>query len=760
MPSSTAVRGEVLVTGKFHIERSGIALLILLPAVYLFYLSNPPWDTPGATTAYYSVLAFLCVTITASAANRIRIDPSPSNNVLFACTGYASIVFSGAAIVFVLLGESAVIHSETSGVFLNLVALATTGILMFLYSILDRVIKKENSIWESRRTPLGIIALFSLVFLAMMVVARLPLDDSVFLIAGYTAGAVAILAYASAAVLTFRGRILSTTNDSVRMAISFVLLAAASLNHILILPSPSSQWVVSICLMALGFVIANMSVSYTFLLDIGVSDNFAYALAIATSVMAVAPFILAHLTMMLVGSVAISDIGATTLIHISASVLAALSAYALYMKSREYPSSGVYAIVFLLMFWAVSEIAIVFSHLLPGYGFETETRVPYIAGSIVSCLMLVVAIRRVLDPTKTITGPIPRLYLLGLIGAPFLLLFGEFVRQYVFLGLLGMTQTIVGSAMMLGLSYISLYALLTYILLLTSASGGKWLFYSVGPALASVWIVVVILKANFAYATAGWWIAEAIMFFMTIVPSFALLRMYLTESGELEKVGPVASAYSRMISEDILSHQKSAIDRLSEMTMDTRTDELRLDSLAQILNEVSRANDLAKYLQVLASGNRFREEDLEATDVMYSITTAMNRSNISESVRKFKDDAQGPGAKLVHANSLLVDLFYYLFEGISKRIGTIEMLGVGIREREKHPVSDIEVTFDLLVKAEKIDQGLSLTRRYFERYSPDVMEFAYSRRLAELFEGSVDWRTEIASSQNLLITVEVALPSV
>lgn len=746
-------------TAKFHIERSGLGLAILLPMIYLLYLTDPPWDTPGAATAYYSILAFLCVTITASAANRIRADPSPSNNALFACTGYASIVFSGAAILYVLTGETSVIHSETSGVFLNLVALATSGILLLLYSILDRLIKKENSIWERRWTSLGMIAFSTSVFVIMIVVVRLPLNNSVFLIAGYFTGAVAVISFVAAAILTFRGRNSSTANDPIRLALSFLLFAAASFNHILILPSPTSQWIISIGLMALALVIGNISVSYTFLLDIGVQNNIAYGVTIATSVLAAVPIILSHLAEMLVGNVAVPDVGATVVIHIGGTALAGLSAYALYVKSRTRSSSGLPAIVFLLLFWMVAEIAIILSHFSPLYGFEAETRIPYIFGSIVSSMMLVLAIRRVLATTRVVALGFPRLYVLGLVVAPFLLLFGEAVRHYIFLGLLGTFDSAVSSAMMLGLSYLSLYALLTYVLLLASASGGQWLFDSVGAALASVWIVVVILKANFGYATAGWWIAEAIMSISTIILSFLLLHMYLTESKELEKMGPVASTYSKMLSEKIVDHQKSAINLLSEMTMETHTSEIRLDALAHILNEVSRANELAKNLQVLVSGNKFQDADLEATDLMDSITSAMNRANIADSVRKVKDDHEEPLTRLVHANSLLVDLFYYFFKGISRRIGDIELLGIGIHEHEKHPVSYIEVTFDILVRTDKIDQRLDLAKRYFESYSPDVMEFAYSKRLVDLFGGSVEWHTGIASSECVLITLKIGLPS-
>ena len=97
---------------RYHSMRIGVTLLIALPISLLILLSSPPWNTPGAATAYYSILAFLSVTITVSIANRIRIDPSASNNILFAGMGYSSIVFAGAAIFYILTEETPAIHSQ------------------------------------------------------------------------------------------------------------------------------------------------------------------------------------------------------------------------------------------------------------------------------------------------------------------------------------------------------------------------------------------------------------------------------------------------------------------------------------------------------------------------------------------------------------------------------------------------------------------------------------------------------------------------
>ncbi|MBN2228344.1 MAG: hypothetical protein JW779_02050 [Candidatus Thorarchaeota archaeon] len=744
-------------TSRYHRIRLIISLFIIIPIIFLLSTSNLPWQTPGAATAYYSILAFLCVAISASAANRVRMEPTPSNNALFACTGYASIVFSGAAIFYILTEEIPVIHVQTAGIFLNLVALATTGILILLYSSLDQFIKKENSIWERKQTPFILILIGTLIFGVSIVFARLPFDNSVFLITGYLAGIIAVISYLAAALRMYQRRDSIKTNDPFRLMIGFLLFAGASVNHILILPSPTSMWIVSIALIALALIIANIAISYTYLLDISVNENIAYVITIVTTILAIVPFIISHLIEALIGSEVIIDIGATLIVHMGGAMLAGISAYTLYSKLRHYSSPGQIAIISLLLYWMISELAIVFSHFTPAYGFASETLTPYICGSVLSSFLLFLAIRRVLNPHQNKLLSSNSTIILVVIGSPILIFIGELLRTEVIIGIFGITEAVIGLSIMLGLSYISLYCLLTYILLLTASSGGKFTFDSVGAALVSIWVVIIILKTNFGYATPGWWVAEAIMLLSIIGLSLLLLLMYLDETKKFESATVDASLYSELVSNAIVGHQETAIDLLSNLAMDVKMTDDRRDSITLILDKISSANELTRYLQILISGNSFDRSTLETIDAIDSIRCAANRLGIPDSVRQIKDKDRIHG--LVLANSLLEDGFYYLLDGVMKRLGSIEVLGIGILEEAPNVEGSIEIVLDIIVGVHKIDESLGFIRRYTEVYPDDVVEFGYAKRLIGLFKGSMKWHSELASGNTLSISVQIVLPS-
>ena len=740
--------------------RTVIGLLVAVPACILIFLSNPPWNTPGAATAYYSVLAFLSVTITASIVNRIRIDPSASNNVLFAGTGYAAITFAGAAIFYILTEETPVIHAQTSGVFLNLVALATTGIIMAIYTTLNSKSVDEGSKWGRRETPFIIMIISITSFVSLMWVVRQLIPEIYFLAAGYITGAIATITFVFAAITMYRNRRMVASCDPYRMTLSFLFFAAASINHILILPIPSSHWIFSILFMALGLIIANVAISYPFLLDIGVHDNVAYGVTLITSLFAVIPFIFAQIVEELIGSGMVIEIGATILVHSGGAALAGLSAYSLYMKSKTRFSPGQLAIVFLLVYWMISEIATVVTHFTPLYGFNSETQVTYVAGSIMSAIILIVAVQSVLNPNRFRYENMKGLFLLGFIGPPLVIIFGEYVRVLLNSVFPGMTGGLIGSAIMLGMSYIALYALLTYILLLTGASGGDLSFGSIGAALASIWVIIIILKTNFGYATAGWWVAEGIMYCAILFFSILTLQMYLTASKEYEQAVPAATAFSHILSDTIVQHQELAIDRLTELTQETQTSEKRLDLLASSLDEISQANEFAKYIQALVTERKFDLKDLESVNLMNAVTSAMNRLSIPEQVLKVGEDRDELHTKFALANNLLVEVFYYLFMGISKRIGVIGLLGVDISDLDIIANKQVEITFDIVVKSANVNERLGLVKRYSQDRSMDVIEFAYSRRILGLFGGSMHWDTELVSNQDILITVKIILTSV
>ncbi|TFH05052.1 MAG: hypothetical protein E4H14_13505, partial [Candidatus Thorarchaeota archaeon] len=568
-----------------------LSLVVFFCGVLLLYLSDPPWSTPNAAISFYSVLAFLCVTMTASAATKIRTDPAPTNRWFIAGTSYASIVFCGAAVYYGFFNESPVAHSLSSGIFLNLFAFAITGIIMFVFSYVESYdVKKTSILYHERITPV-VVAVGSILFLIMLVATRVILDQFVFLIAGYIVGAVAVVTYLGAGYYMYQLKASDSVHDSFRLCIAFWLLAGASANHILILPYPSSLWIISMSLMGISFLYANVATSYTFLVNVGVQKNLAYGVTVFLSAIVVVPFVASRILAGVFLTSMFVEIGAKVIIHLAAAILAGASAYAFHDRIKYRPSPGQMWIIILLLYWTAAEIVLMASHILPGYSIEVETKVPYIFGAFASAIVIPMAVRRTLSPQKSKQRKLTQVYILTLIFSIVAITAGEVVRIQ-FLSIFGLSAaTAISTAIMLGLSYLSLFALLTYVLLLSSASGGKLSFNSLGAGLVSVWIVITILKANYDTWTIGWWSAEILMILAIIVFTFILVRMFIVESNRSVKREKRAIAFSKFLSEQIAVHQTAAIDALSSISMDTKTGNSVLGSVSNAMSDISRANE-------------------------------------------------------------------------------------------------------------------------------------------------------------------------
>jgi hypothetical protein len=740
--------------------RTLIGLVFMLIIAYLLILSNPEWDSPRAAIMCYSILAFLSVTFTTSAMNRIRTDPSPAHKIFVAGAIYASITFTGAAIFYIFNYEGVVIHSQTAGIFLNLVAYATTGLIMLFYSLWSQNPPKEDSIANSRFLIVIVVMISTAVFVLLMYVARLSLDQSIFLIAGYITGVTAILSYLIATITILKQTPSFTTHDSKRLGLVFALLAAASTIHTLILSSPSIFWMMSIALTAIAFFIAVVATGYPFLIDIGLDEKTAYGIVLTISALVFLPFLCAYFIENLVPIVTIVEFGTTLLVHMAATALAGSAAYALFMRSKYRSDYSYIPIVYLLIGWAVAETAIIVSHLTPIYGIAVESEIPYIFGTFISAVMLSVSIRRILSPPTDKDGlRTAPLFILWIITCAIMIIFGEYLRLQLLNFFTSSFLDILGNAIMLCLSYITLFALLNYFMLIAGISGGELSIDTMTAGLTSVWVITVILKVNYADYTTGWWTAEAVMVIAVAFLPLTLLRMYLIDLQRKQELEKQATLYSRFLSTRIASLQTPAIDILESVSMDPTMSDEKLKSVSQALADIARANEFAKCMESIIVGERFSPQLLESIDLVDAIMNGLSKLTDQEpSFTPLVYMNMKKGEAFVRANDFLVDAFQSVFQGILKRIGKTNLVNIEILSQMEDDSQQFW-TSQITIELESGDafQKKALFDRYTKGESSEVMEFSYARRLVQLFGGIVRFEAAILQENAIVITITVSL---
>ena len=197
--------------------------------------------------------------------------------------------------------------------------------------------------------------------------------------------------------------------------------------------------------------------------------------------------------------------------------------------------------------------------------------------------------------------------------------------------------------------------------------------------------------------------------------------------------------------------------------MDATTGDSVLGSVSNAMSDISRANELSKYMEMFISGNEFEEGQIGPVSLRDSLYSALESAGLSST----RDSVQvGEGVQsielkmeqdcTVQANSFLVDAFQYILEGISKRIGQFHDVSINIRENVDSSHYCI-CEMNMNIQVEEPDDMLGLFRRYVERGSLDAVELAYSKSIVRLLGGSMSLNAAITGNKIVSIVASIQL---
>jgi hypothetical protein len=737
------------------------SLVGLIVGIVIFLASSPPWTTPGSATAYYSVLAFLTITITVCASNRSRTDPSVANSIFTAGNLYASIIFGGAAIFYVFNISEPATHAASSGIFLNLVAFGTTGVLMLLSSYFGRNPPSEESLWNNRFLPNGVVVTGVLTFAVSLMFARTSESPTFFVFCGYVLGVVSAVCYLLASYIEYTSRMTTELkHEPLRLTIAFLVLALASLVHMSLLQSPNALWLVSISLMAVAFIYAIVATGYAYMIDIGVERGNADGIAASISMVVVLPFLATQLGESLFADLPFPEIDLSAWIHLGGCIFAGCLAFALYYRSLNQEGSYLLPIYTLLFLWAVAEVGILYSHVVPLYGSVSETRIPYIASSIISIPLLLSAIRRILKPSDDEEKLSPKGFV-AIYGVAFVAMiqFGEALQASLFHEYPLVFTGQFGTALMLGLSYVSLFLLLYFFLLLASYSGGAITFDSLATGSLTLWLVIVILKGNFSVWTMGYWAAEVLLAFTVAVFPIGLMRFYLAEDRRNQLRQYDALISSKFLIDRIMQHHAKAIDVLDLMLKTGASEQRQLDSISMVLQEVARGEDLAKNMRPVLVQDKVAEDALEPVDLVDVLIESLEASQVFVDPPSQIKTNRERGACYVTGNSLLNDVFEMLLKGVLQRIGRIQFAEIQLSQANSDLWSTWHTALTLEIFATEATKMRSLFERYTKGYWAVIPEFGFAKRFITLFRGTIQAESLVGSQTQVFLVFRIALPA-
>jgi hypothetical protein len=313
---------------------------------------------------------------------------------------------------------------------------------------------------------------------------------------------------------------------------------------------------------------------------------------------------------------------------------------------------------------------------------------------------------------------------------------------------------------MLGLCYVTLFVILNYFILIAGVSGGELSLDTITAGLTSLWVVIVILKVNYADYTVGWWAAELLMVIAVAALPLALLRMYLVDTQRKQEIEKQSAIYSQYLSDRISTLQTSVIDTLDSMSMDPSLSETRLDSVSKALANLARANEFAKYMESIIAGYRFTLDLVEPIDLVDAIMSSLAKLRDQEpSFTPLVYMNKRKGESFVIANDFLLDAFQSVFDGILKRIGKTDLVNIEISSKKINSNQFWVSRITIEVETTEIHQKKALFDRYTKGDYSGVLEFAYAKRLVDLFGGSIQYEATIFQEPSIAITIMIVLPA-
>ncbi|MBD3406121.1 MAG: hypothetical protein GF411_08355 [Candidatus Lokiarchaeota archaeon] len=736
-----------------EILRIVFGILTICLILIIFVLSDPPWDTHGSGIAFYSVLAFLSVIATATALGRVRMDASPTHKIMLSGLAFLSLLNIGAAL-FNFFDVFSVGHIRSFGVFFALLELTLFSIFMLVAGWFNTHRAKENSIWRSKKfIPILIVVLISLYTSSYLLTMNLTLDF-IFIPFGYLLGIIAIVCFLLSAYLHISQPNGLSDNDPIRLLFMNILFVFASIVMLIILPAPSSLWVLSLTFQASALLFASIAIGYPILTDLGLSKRMAYGLVIAIISLIILPFVLSHLIEIWLPLVEYVNVGVSVIVHSGGVVFTLVMGFILYMKARAKAAWYHSPIIFLLFSWSIFESSIVIFHLLPQYYGISEPLVPYVGGGIISTIAFLIAIKKILSTSEKPPKISKIAHLIGYAFVIAIVVIGEVIQNQLFAMFPFLIDGILGGIVLLALAYVSTFVMISFILLLVAESGQKATFELVAAGSQSLWIVSLLLRVNFSVWTAGWWMAEAVIGGAITVFPFILTYFYIRDISLTQRYENQSKVYAHLLKEDIEYPHSLAIDAIHKLSGDPILTDSKLESLSEALGQISHADEMTRVLRLLIESDIYDKRDFESTNLVNSIRDAFEQLQASNPQRRLELKLECiPGECSVRSDHLLSTSLYYLMDGIVQRAELITTFEVIIDQHPKQSeMWSVQIKVDM--SGETLEQRQNLLRRYIISVSSGGYEFLLMRRLIRMIGGKINMETPSDSESNeLLFTI-------
>ena len=251
---------------------------------------------------------------------------------------------------------------------------------------------------------------------------------------------------------------------------------------------------------------------------------------------------------------------AYAIIHIGAASLSAMMAVLLFLYSRHRFSWTHYPLILIFGLWASLSLVLLVSFVSPAFLVLGEPTALYIAGAILTLVLLHVASRyQVEPPTRSPSGA---RMIAAFVICLLLSIIGEVVNQMFLLVNPGFIGSLVGEAILLITSLVVMLAFTYLILLLSKGSKGEVSASLYVTLLLAIWILPSVLKSYYAVWTLGWWVSEILLLMGIIAGPPILAWLYIRALDESNELYERSSLFADLLMHDVTNYNQMLMTSL------------------------------------------------------------------------------------------------------------------------------------------------------------------------------------------------------
>lgn len=638
-----------------------IAVLVPLSIIASVFFLGPGGIVsynPATRVSVHSLLAYWVSVPTAVAVFAYIRKPLRAHVLMTSALFFMMIIHTGSAAKnLFILNQSSIEYTNANAV-LDLFEFTLIGFLFFACILCysrPQLIKQNKHSWI---TVFGIVLIPPALYSFLWYAISFLLPSSILTGVGWSLGFGSIAFIIATLYLSPRIKLKALPIDIGYFASSLLMIIVASVVLMFSLLSTTIDWVLAESLQIASFLVLSLSLCIPYLRSVGFRRRAAYILGLGLLLMAYIPF----LSTIIIESMGLNDmvnpsnILGFSIIHIGAASLAGMMAVLLYLHSRRKLSWNYYPLILLFGLWSTLSIMQVVLVENPTYN---EPLISFIAGSLLTLILLLVSIRWTIKPPKPVQPSflIPKLTIVYAITVAFVVI-GELVNIFVVDAYPQLQNSAIGPTILLVSNLIIILALAFLIFILANQSRGHSSVDLFVVVFLTMWILPNILKSYYIYWSTGWWVSESLLFVGLLAGPPLLAWLYIQETYESEGSRAKANLMADLLKHDITNYNQMILTSLELLGSGDIEDIQRARVARDGSRVISFAEQLINNVRLLSETERLTSIELQSTNLVSTIVSSLDaftQQGLSENVTiEFKPDMDDA---LVLANELLYHVF-------------------------------------------------------------------------------------------------------